>query len=102
MPIRQDHCRSGWTAAYALIQNGRERQACSKTSPQHGAVRITEAVSTSQCPFPIAGRLPGGLFGSEQGSLRPDPAGTAGQQRLSLKGPHAISSVNHRMIATNY
>jgi hypothetical protein len=57
-----------WDAAYALIK--RQTSSLFKTSPQHAAVMITEAVVKNPGAFPDCGRYLGALFGSE----RPAPA----------------------------
>ncbi|MFM7549796.1 MAG: DUF6554 family protein [Cyanobacteriota bacterium] len=49
-----------WEAAYALIK--RQSASLFKTSPQHGAVMITEAVVQNPGLYPDCGRLLGDLF----------------------------------------
>ena len=49
-----------WDAAYAVIKRQNDR--LFKTSPQHAAVMITEAVVKNQAEFPDCGRYLGDLF----------------------------------------
>lgn len=49
-----------WDAAYAVIK--RQSDSLFKTSPQHAAVLITEAVVGSPADFPECGRYLGDLF----------------------------------------
>lgn len=53
-----------WTAAYALIK--RQSASLFKTSPEHAAVMITEAVVKSPETYPDCGRFIGALYGSEK------------------------------------
>ncbi|WP_399251471.1 DUF6554 family protein [Synechococcus sp. CS-205] len=53
-----------WTAAYALIK--RQSASLFKTSPEHGAVMITEAVVKSPDAYPDCGQFLGALYGSEK------------------------------------
>lgn len=69
-----------WTAAYALIR--RQSASLFKTSPQHGAVMITEAVVNNPDAFPDCGQYLGALFGSEN----PAPAAPA----VTSSGPVPI------------
>ncbi|APD49424.1 penicillin amidase [Synechococcus sp. SynAce01] len=78
-----------WTAAYALIK--RQSASLFKTSPQHGAVMITEAVVNNPSAFPDCGRYLGALFGSEQGASAPTQRGTADNSAFA-EGPMAIPS----------
>ena len=50
-----------WKAAYAVIK--RQRSAVFKTSPEHAAVMITEAVVQDPGNFPDCGQFLGDLFG---------------------------------------
>jgi hypothetical protein len=59
-----------WTAAYALIK--RQSASLFKTSPEHAAVMITEAVVNNPGTYPDCGRFLGALYGSE----RPAPSTT--------------------------
>lgn len=63
-----DHAVS-WEASYALIK--RQKSGVFKTSPEHAAVMITEAVVNDPGTYPECGRYLGDLFKSEkrQGSL---------------------------------
>ena len=53
-----------WTAAYALIK--RQSDGLFKTSPEHAAVMITEAVVKDPSNYPDCGQYLGALFGSEK------------------------------------
>jgi len=53
-----------WTAAYALIK--RQSDSLFKTSPEHAAVMITEAVVKDPSNYPDCGQYLGALFGSEK------------------------------------
>ena len=57
-----------WTAAYALIK--RQSASLFKTSPEHAAVMITEAVVQNPGTFPDCGRYLGSLF--ERAATPPD------------------------------
>ena len=52
-----------WLAAYALIK--RQSASLFKTSPEHAAVMITEAVVQNPGSFPDCGRYLGDLYESE-------------------------------------
>ncbi|NQV10562.1 MAG: penicillin amidase [Cyanobacteria bacterium] len=78
-----------WTAAYALIK--RQSASLFKTSPQHGAVMITEAVVNNPSAFPDCGRYLGALFGSERGASTPVQSAPAGTSSFA-EGPMAIPS----------
>lgn len=58
-----------WEAAYALIK--RQKSGMFKTSPEHAAVMITEAVVKEPGTYPDCGKYLGDLFGSSQGSNGP-------------------------------
>ncbi|MEA5442248.1 DUF6554 family protein [Cyanobium gracile] len=65
-----------WTAAYALIK--RQGSGMFKTSPEHAAVMITEAVVQNPGTFPDCGRFLGDLYaprtpGSTATSPEPSP-----------------------------
>ena len=62
-----------WKAAYAVIK--RQRSAVFKTSPEHAAVMITEAVVQDPSNFPDCGKFLGDLFG---GNTQPAIAATLG------------------------
>ena len=55
-----------WEAAYALIK--RQKSGMFKTSPQHAAVMITEAVVEDPGSYPNCGQYLGDLFGGSKGS----------------------------------
>jgi hypothetical protein len=56
-----------WNAAYALIK--RQKSSLFKTSPEHAAVMITEAVVGNPSGFQDCGRYLGALFGGSKGNL---------------------------------
>ena len=58
-----DH-KVSWNASYALIK--RQGQGMFKTSPQHAAVLITEAVVEEPGRYPDCGRFLGDLFGGSR------------------------------------
>ncbi|HJN35047.1 MAG: DUF6554 family protein [Prochlorococcus sp.] len=58
-----DH-KVSWNASYALIK--RQGQGMFKTSPQHAAVMITEAVVEEPGSYPDCGRFLGDLFGGSE------------------------------------
>lgn len=70
-----------WDAAYEVIK--RQGNQLFRTSPQHAAVMITEAVVQNPADFPDCGRYLGDLFtrsdsstgGSRSGATRPDRYG---------------------------
>lgn len=49
-----------WEAAYALIK--RQKESLFKTSPEHAAVMITEAVVSNPSAYPDCGKFLGDLF----------------------------------------
>ena len=55
-----------WEAADALIK--RQKSGMFKTSPQHAAVMITEAVVEDPGSYPNCGQYLGDLFGGSKGS----------------------------------
>ena len=57
-----------WEAAYALIK--RQKSGMFKTSPEHAAVMITEAVVEDQGSYPNCGQYLGDLFGGGKGSAK--------------------------------
>lgn len=65
-----DHTVS-WNAAYALIK--RQSASMFRTSPEHAAVMITEAVVNNPGTFPDCGRYLGDLY------RRGQPASTTGE-----------------------
>ncbi len=60
-----DH-KVSWEAAYALIK--RQKSGMFKTSPEHAAVMITEAVVEDPGSYPNCGQYLGDLFGGSKGS----------------------------------
>ena len=62
-----DH-KVSWEAAYALIK--RQKSGMFKTSPEHAAVMITEAVVEDPGSYPDCGRYLGDLFGGSKGSAK--------------------------------
>ena len=62
-----DH-QVSWEAAYALIK--RQKSGMFKTSPEHAAVMITEAVVEDPGSYPNCGQYLGDLFGDNKGSAK--------------------------------
>jgi hypothetical protein len=62
-----DH-KVSWEAAYALIK--RQKSGMFKTSPEHAAVMITEAVVEDPGSYPDCGQYLGDLFGGSEGSAK--------------------------------
>jgi hypothetical protein len=62
-----DH-QVSWEAAYALIK--RQKSGMFKTSPEHAAVMITEAVVEDPGSYPDCGQYLGDLFGGSKGSTK--------------------------------
>ena len=60
-----DH-QVSWEAAYALIK--RQKSGVFKTSPEHAAVMITEAVVEDPGSYPNCGQYLGDLFGGSKGT----------------------------------
>ena len=73
-----------WDAAYAVIK--RQNDKLFKTSPEHAAVMITEAVVQNPSVFPDCGRYLGDLFAKPEAkpeaSTSPAPGGTSRNERL--------------------
>ena len=69
-----DHSVS-WNAAYALIK--RQGGQLFKTSPEHAAVMITEAVVQDPGNFPDCGRFLGDLFGGSPNKASTTSLGTS-------------------------
>ncbi len=57
-----------WEAAYALIK--RQKSGMFKTSPEHAAVMITEAVVEDPGSYPDCGQYLGDLFGGTTSSRK--------------------------------
>jgi len=73
-----------WSAAYALLK--RQSASLFRTSPEHAAVMITEAVVQNPASFPDCGRYLGDLYNRRvQGSAgvdgSPTPDGAGGMTR---------------------
>ena len=62
-----DH-QVSWEVAYALIK--RQKSGMFKTSPEHAAVMITEAVVEDPGSYPNCGQYLGDLFGGGKGSAK--------------------------------
>lgn len=62
-----DH-KVSWEAAYALIK--RQKSGMFKTSPEHAAVMITEAVVEDPGSYPDCGQYLGDLFGGSKDSAK--------------------------------
>ena len=73
-----------WTAAYALIK--RQSAGLFKTSPEHAAVMITEAVVQNPGTYPDCGRFLGDLYA-------PHTPTTGGTATGPEAGPTSISVV---------
>ena len=73
-----------WDAAYALIK--RQSDKLFKTSPEHAAVMITEAVVQNPSVFPDCGRYLGDLFtkpeAKPEASTSTAPSGVTRNERL--------------------
>ena len=73
-----------WDAAYAVIK--RQNDKLFKTSPEHAAVMITEAVVQNPSVFPDCGRYLGDLFTKPEpkpeASTNAAPGGTSRSERL--------------------
>ena len=73
-----------WDAAYAVIK--RQNDKLFKTSPEHAAVMITEAVVQNPSVFPECGRYLGDLFAKpeakSEASTSPAPSGSSRSERL--------------------
>jgi hypothetical protein len=72
-----------WDAAYALIK--RQSASLFKTSPEHGAVMITEAVVQSPGTYPDCGRFLGDLYAKPTTAAAPRQE-SGGQSRSQLLG----------------
>jgi hypothetical protein len=73
-----------WTAAYALVK--RQSAGLFKTSPEHAAVMITEAVVQNPGTYPDCGRFLGDLYA-------PHTNPTGGTATAPQAGPTSISVV---------
>ena len=70
-----------WAAAYALIK--RQSASMFKTSPEHAAVMITEAVVQNPGSYPDCGRYLGDLYTRRMVVVNPAPAGVSGSAGTS-------------------
>jgi len=70
-----------WAAAYALIK--RQSASMFKTSPEHGAVMITEAVVQNPGSYPDCGRYLGDLYTRRMVVVNPAPAAVSGSAGAS-------------------
>ena len=77
-----------WDAAYAVIK--RQNDKLFKTSPEHAAVMITEAVVQNPSVFPDCGRYLGDLFAKPEAkpeaSTSSAPSGASRSERLGQEG----------------
>ena len=74
-----------WDAAYALIK--RQSASLFKTSPEHGAVMITEAVVQSPGTYPDCARYLGDLYAKPATAAAAAPSqASGGQSRSQLLG----------------
>ncbi len=67
-----------WAAAYALIK--RQSASLFKTSPEHAAVMITEAVVQNPGTFPDCGKYLGDLYASAVQEQQPSESGSGSTQ----------------------
>lgn len=73
-----------WDAAYALIK--RQSASLFKTSPEHAAVMITEAVVQNPGTYPDCGRYLGDLFAKPATPETTAPQGSGAQTRSERLG----------------
>ena len=73
-----------WDAAYALIK--RQSASLFKTSPEHAAVMITEAVVQNPGTYPDCGRFLGDLFVKPAEPQEQAPGGGGPQTRSQMLG----------------
>lgn len=73
-----------WDAAYALIK--RQSASLFKTSPEHAAVMITEAVVQNPGTYPDCGRFLGDLFAKPVTPETTAPQGSGAQTRSERLG----------------
>ena len=81
-----------WEASYALIK--RQKSGVFKTSPEHAAVMITEAVVDDPGTYPDCGRYLGDLFAPKKSSASlPDnrPASNSSQSSTTTYGDQRYS-----------
>ena len=73
-----------WDAAYAVIK--RQNDKLFKTSPEHAAVMITEAVVQNPSVFPDCGRYLGDLFAKPEAKPETSSSAPAGSSRSERLG----------------
>lgn len=73
-----------WDAAYAVIK--RQNDKLFKTSPEHAAVMITEAVVQNPSVFPDCGRYLGDLFAKPEAKPEASGSASAGSSRSERLG----------------
>lgn len=83
-----------WVAAYALIK--RQSASLFKTSPEHAAVMITEAVVQNPGNYPDCGRYLGSLY-----EKAAPPTTTSSSSSSDTAGPTPISSSGTRAPLNN-
>ena len=75
-----------WEASYALIK--RQKSGMFKTSPEHAAVMITEAVVNDPGTYPECGRYLGDLFAPKKSSATlPDNRSASSTQSTTSSSP---------------
>ena len=82
-----------WTAAYALIK--RQSAGMFRTSPEHAAVMITEAVVQNPGSFPDCGRFLGDLFSpaAPMTDLTPSSSPSTGSNGRYNSGPSSVGGM---------
>lgn len=82
-----------WSAAYALIK--RQSAGMFRTSPEHAAVMITEAVVQNPGTFPDCGRFLGDLFSPAPPMAEVTPSGPAntGLNGRTTSGPSSLGGM---------
>ncbi|MEB3201064.1 MAG: DUF6554 family protein [Synechococcaceae cyanobacterium] len=85
-----------WNAAYALIK--RQNAGMFRTSPEHAAVMITEAVVQNPGTFPDCGRFLGDLFSRSQPVAEMEPTGAPSSSSSTVRS--SGTSVNIRTLGT--
>jgi hypothetical protein len=73
-----------WTAAYALIK--RQSASLFKTSPEHAAVMITEAVVNNPGSFPDCGKYLGDLYTNTVNRQKQAAEGSSGGTSTATTG----------------
>ena len=82
-----------WSAAYALIK--RQSAGMFRTSPEHAAVMITEAVVQNPGTFPDCGRFLGDLFSpaAPMTDLTPSSSPSTGSNGRYNSGPSSLGGL---------